>query len=209
MRDAFEAYTLFKKHPEATATAQNFTEFCKLANLAHLEKYAGGWIDRAFNTFKAGKETLSPLYFPAASKFSELFEAAYLIETNSKNKPVGVIFLGGNDGFSRHLGGRRGWSERTPDTRSHYGAKFYGTYVKPTRAMLDVCGPYHGQYSFEAIRRTDGILITVHTHAYIGSTWLALLDLSEDIRAYFDDETRAMLAAERQAEFDAWGNTKL
>lgn len=207
MRTADECYRLFKKHQAAADASATFTEFYKSAGLNHLEPYAGGWVEKVFRGFKAGKETYKPLEFPTANKFSDLFTSATLIPIDMKQKPAGVVFLGGNAGYAKHLGGRRGWSERTPDTRCHYGAKFYGTYVTPCDAVVAVFGKY--EYSFEAIRRTDGILITAQPRDYIGSTWLALLDLSEDITTVLDETTQNLIKQEQQAEIDAWGEVRL
>jgi len=195
-----DAYALFRKHNDAFKVSDNFTTFIQLAGLNHLDNYIGGWIEAAFNTFKAGKETYRPLLMPNASKFSDLFTAAYFLPTDQKDKPEGVKFLGGNAGLCGHMGGTRGWSERSPDTRSHYGCKFYGTYVLPIEKIN------HKNTSFEAIRRTDGILIIIRSTHYVGEDWVALLDPDANIEEMFDEETRAFLAKERQAALDAWGS---
>lgn len=208
LRTTEDAYALFEKHPDAFTASSNFTEFYKAANLNHLDAYAGGWVEDAFQTLKVGKRTHRALLFPQATKFSDLFDKAYFLPTDAKDKPQGVYFVSGSRGgaIAMHVGGKRGWSERTPDTRSHYGAKFYGTYAAPCAKLRTMMGK--GGFSFEAIRREDGILICVRQHDYVGSDWVALLDLSENIETLFDDETRALLAAERQAAIDAWGEVE-
>lgn len=207
MRETLDCYRLFEKHMEAFNTSETFTEFIEKANLMHLEKYAGGWVENAFETMKAGKKTNRGLLFPKANKFSDLFQEAFFIPTDSKDKPQGSIFVSGNAGFSRHAGGKRGYSERTPGTRSHYGAKFYGTYVIPKPEIhKHISGKYN--YSFEAIKREDGILIIANLHDYIGGDWIALLDVSEDIRSLFDTDTQEMLSKERQAEIEVWGESR-
>lgn len=159
---------------------------------------------------RAGKRTYRALLFPHANKFSDLFIAAYFIPTDAKVKPAGARFVSGSRGGAPCgcMGGKRGRSERTPNTRSHYGGKFYGTYAVPCAELAPLLRTPRGEnysYSFEAIRREDGILILARRSDCIGDTWLALLDLSENIEDMFDDETRAFLAAERQAAVDAWG----
>ena len=200
MRDTPDCYMLFKKHKELFDQANTFTEFCNFLGLTYLQRYIGGWVESAFDTFKAGKETRRPLVIPNASKFSDLFTAAYFIITDQKNKPEGVKFLGGNSGLCGHMGGTRGWSKTCEGTRSHYGGKFYGTYVVPIEKIN------YKNSSFEAIKRTDGILITCKSHDYCGEDWVALLDVNEKIEDMFDDETKAFLAAERQAAENAWGS---
>lgn len=202
IRDAFDAYAFFKKHQEAFDKSETFTEFINQAGLQHMDNWIGGWIEDAYATMKAGKTTTyRPLAFPKANKYADLFTAAIFIPTDERNKPQGYRFM---SGFSKHCGGTRGWSKRTPSTRSHYGAKFYGTYVKPLPEVDRVHGFHREGYSFEAINREDGILIIARHHNGIFQQWIALLDKSENIETMFDADTQEFIAKERQAELDAW-----
>lgn len=208
LRDTFECYTLFKKHPEAFETSTNFGEFIAAASLEYLRDYAGGWVELAFSTMKAGKETYRPLYFPKAEKFNDLFTAGFFIPTDAKMKPAGSHYIGGDAGLARHCEGIRGWSKNMPDVRSHYGTKFYGSYVIPTDDVKAACLGYFGKgetVSFEAINRDDGVLITARW-SYPGEIWLALLEKGANIETLFDETTRAFIAAEHQADIDAWEN---
>lgn len=217
MRDAFDCYALFKKHPAAFESAATFTEFYTAAGLDYLERYAGGWVESAFETAKAGKATRRPLIFPRAAKFADLFTAAFFLQTDSKSIPRGACFMSGRPTSRKegdfapapcgHMGGTRGYSERTPGTRSHYGTKFYGSYVVPSDEVRGACESYFGKnqsFSFEAIAREDGVLI-IARWPYPGEMWLALLDQGETVEALFDDETRAFITKEKQAAVDAWG----
>jgi len=209
MREPWDLYKLVDQHPEAFKASANLAEFIEATGMHWLDGYVGYWADDAFATAKAGKRTHRPLIFPNANKYTDLFKRALFLPTDDKNKPPEARFLGGNDGFARHCGGKRGWSTTTPDIPSHYGAKFYGTYVIPLPEVARVVKPRGGYtYSFEAIKREDGILITINRSDYIGCDWAALLDVTEDIRTMFDDETKAFLDRERQAELDAWNTTR-
>jgi hypothetical protein len=203
VRETNDCYRLFHQHQVVFDASTNFIEFCDLAKLFYLLDYKNGWVEQAYWTLKAGKETYRGLRLPNANKFSDLFTQIYLIETNQRDKPEGAKFIGGSAGFAKHLGGTRGWSKTCPDTRSQYGSKFYGSYVVPIENIN------FKDTSFEAITRTDGILITIRSHDYTGCDWIALLALSENIRTYYDDKTKAFLAIEREAEIAAWGDSKL
>lgn len=202
MRETSDCYNLFRKYKSEFNTSKDFADFCQITKLSYLLDYVGGWVEQAYWTMKAGKETHRGLKLPNANRFSDLFTEVYLLPTDMNNKPEGVHFLGGDAGFTKHLGGTRGWSKTCEGARSQYGAKFYGTYVVPIESIT------YKNTSFEAITRTDGILITIQSHNYTGCDWIALLDLTEDIKTLYDDDTKAMLAKERQAEIDAWGYCK-
>jgi hypothetical protein len=196
MRDYSDFYNLFDEHKAAFDASTTFEGFCDAIGATHLKTYT--WAPPVYATAKAGKRTYRPLTFPTVDKFSDLFESAVFVET--KTNPQGYKYLAGDASLSKHVGGTRGWSKTQPDIRSHYGAKFFGTYVKP-RAAIERARVN----SFEAIRRTDGILILTYDRDHIECNWLALLPLSENVESLFDDATREFLANERQADKDAWG----
>ncbi len=200
-------YTLFEEHKDEFAASADYETFCQKVGREWLKNYK--WAVRVFATAKAGKRTYHPLRFPTFDKFTDLFSAAkFLPMPNAKQNviPKGFAFLSGNASLAMHVGGKRSWSERTPDTRAHYGAQFYGTYVQPTTEVYNVPMTLveHAK-SYEAIQREDGILILAHDGLCIGSDWLALLPLSENIETLFDTETRELIARERKAEVIAWG----
>jgi hypothetical protein len=199
LRDCFDCYTLFEKHKEAFDASANFGEFIEKAGLKHLDGYVGHWVEDVFQTFKAGKKTCRGLMFPNANKFTDLFSAAYF--ATDQNKIPGAVYLGGSGALHKHCGGIYGWSKTSPDIKSHYGAKWYSTRVVPREEIAEKLGK---SYSLEAVKREDGILILHNPHGYVGSTWLALLDLSENIETLFDDTTREFIAMDRKAEMDAW-----
>lgn len=201
----YDCYILFEQYINEFESAKDFSEFCVMVNKTHLERYY--WVELSFYTMKAGKKTNKPLIVPNASKFSDLFTNAILIETNNKHKPIDTHYVSGDAGLSKFCGGIRGYSKTTPDIRSHYGAKFYGTYVTPNDKTKELIKTYccDKNYSFEAIRRKDGILITVKPNSYPGCSWLALLDSSDNVDTLFDEETRQFLERERKAEIEAWG----
>lgn len=211
INDMFDAAALFRRHETAFTTSTTLAGFVQSAGLTHLEGYMGGWLEKAYETAKVGKCTVyRPLQFPRAEQFSDLFTNAYFLATEAKGKPAGVCFISGYRGDAApcgHMGGRRGYTPGT-NTRCHYGAKFYGTYVTPrpeVKALVEAHIGAYGGYSYEAIRRDDGILVTARCSQIIGSVWLALLDKDADIQALFDADTRAFIAAEKQADIDAWG----
>jgi hypothetical protein len=203
--DYEDFYELFEQHPTQFAESTTYEEFCKLVGKDYLAKYI--WAGRVFATAKAGKRTYRPLVFPQVNTFAELFEKAELLPTETTDSRHGKAkFLSGSASVCMHVGGKRSWSERTLGTRAHYGAKFYGTYVTPTPMVADVkmtLAPC--PQGFEAIAREDGILVIATDGLCIGSDWLALLPLTENIETLFDTETKELLARERQAEIDAWG----
>lgn len=205
--ETYDVYKFLAKYPEELKQAENMNEFLNLIpdsdKYQYMKKYANGWINQAYKTARAGKTSLyNALSFNAyASKFSDLFESITFCDTKQKPK-TDFYYLGGNASLCGHYGGMRGWSKTSKDIRSHYGANFFGTYAKPTKELLKFLGT--GGWSFEAIRRSDGILITVHDSSYIGSTWLALLDDSEQIETYFDITTLEFLETEKQAAAKAW-----
>jgi hypothetical protein len=207
---AFDFYTAFDEHSDAFKQAASFAEFCKLAGLDYLSRYV--WASDVFETAKAGKRTYHALKFPNANKFSDLFEAAVFVPTPQRGErshtPDGYMFLSGNASHCGHVGGNRSWSERTEGTRAHYGAKFYGTYVKPRTEVHNVSLTLtEHSAGYEAIRRDDGILIIGNDGLCIGSVWLALLPLTEHIESMFDAETLALIEREKQAEVEAWGES--
>jgi hypothetical protein len=200
--DYEDFYTLFEQYPKEFTEASSYDEFIKATGKDYLRNYL--WACRVFDTAKAGKRTYRPLSFPKVESFSELFLDAQLLPTDQKVKPKNYVFLSG--GTCMHIGGKRTWSETCPNTRAHFGGKFNGTYVLPK--------PYvHGHKmtladhpaSYEMVKREDGILILAHDGLCIGSDWLALLPLTEDIETLFNKETRALLATEREAKVLAWG----
>jgi len=206
-------YALFEQHKDDFAASDTYEAFCQRVGKEWLKNYK--WAVRVFNTAKAGKRTYHPLTFPTIERFADLFTSAEFIPTDAPaTEKRGLHFLSGNAGLAMHVGGTRAWSKTSPDTRSHYGAKFYGTYVQPVPAVMEAVNAWGGHldaprsYSFEAIEREDGILVLAHDSLYIGSTWLALLPLTEDIETLFDAETRELVARERAAEMAAWGGAQ-
>lgn len=209
--DSFDFYDWFDKYPEQFKQAQSYEEFCELVGTplaSRLKEYR--WVPQVFECAKVRKRTYRPLRFPRAERFVDLFEAAVFVATPEHGKPsqvpAGYKFLGGTASLCGHVGGKRGWSERTPDTRAHFGAKFYGMYVRPRSEVHNLAMTLaEHPHSYEAIRRTDGILILAHDGHSIGQDWLALLPLTENIEDMLDQKTREMIAGERQAAKDAWG----
>jgi hypothetical protein len=205
--NAFDFYAEFDEHAKEFEAATTFQEFCSLVGgklWERLAKYT--WVPSVFATAKAGKRTSRALAFPAASKFSDLFERAVFIPSSNTNgyphgQPKGFVYLGGAASFCAHLGGKRGYSETQPDVRHHFGCEFYGTYVAPISPLSYVT-------SFKAIPREDGILI-IARQGSIERDWIALLDRDEDITQMFDAETKALLASEKAAAKAAWGDEEL
>lgn len=209
--DTMDFYDVFDKYPVEFSKATTFPEFCELVGtpiMLHVATYR--WVPDVFATAKAGKRTYRALRFPNANKFSDLFEQVKFLPAPQNGKPsqipCGFKWISGTElDYCTHVGGRRGWSQTCPDTRSHYGATFYGTYVKPkaeVHAMRMTLSEHPNSY--EAIKRTDGILILAHDGHSIGSDYVALLPLSENIEDMYDEETKAFRAAERKAEAEAW-----
>ena len=208
--DAFDFYEEFDKHPNEFQAASTYQEFCALVGgklWEHLATYR--WVPAVFATAKAGKRTARALAFPLAQKFSDLFQSAQLVvyKAGQDNNPRGTYFLGGHGAVNDHLGGERGWSKTSPNTRSHFKATFYSTYVTPTSEVKAII-PRDPYTSFEGIRRDDGILIIARDSKCIYQTYIALIDSSEDIRVLFDEKTKAFLESERQAEIAAWGEVE-
>jgi hypothetical protein len=207
MREPHDFYALFEQHADAFAKAQTYAEFCTLANVEYLNTYR--WAPAVFETAKAGKRTYRALKFPKVNSFAELFAEAKLLPTSNKRGdiPQGFKYLGGDASVCGSFGGTRGWSKDHKDIRSHYGAAFHGTYVLPRKEVYDMPMTLDAHAaSYEAIPREDGILIIARDSHCIGSDWLALLPLTENIESLFDDATREFLANERQAARDAWGD---
>ena len=204
-------YSLFEQYPDAFKESETYEAFCLAVGKEYLTTYR--WAPRVFATAKAGKRTYRPLVFPTISAFSELFEDARFLPASSDRKkgtiPQGYLWC---SVLSMHIGGTRDWSPNWPkgETRRHMGATFYGTYVKPKTEVTNAVNAWgnhfggHSTFSFEAIEREDGILVLAHDSSYIGSEWLALLPLTETIESLFDQETRDLLAREREAERMAW-----
>jgi hypothetical protein len=202
---AVDFYQDFDKHPAEFAATATFADYCAaVGDTLHAELLAKyRWAPAVFATAKAGKRTMRALTHPTAAKFSDLFTAAVLAETTGKGRaavPAGSVYLSGEAGLHGFFGGQRGWKA---DVRQHMGTKFFGTFVTPRADMFTI----HSERisSFEAIPRTDGILIIARDTIGIEGVWVALLDPSEDIEAYFSADTKAFLRVERAAAAAAWG----
>lgn len=205
--DSYDFYKMFDARPDAATQAATLSEFAAITGNKRAEYYAGGWSEKCLQSWKHGKPTYTPLEFPEAEKFSDLFAAVSFRSTKAQRGP-GQFFLSDNGSYCAYIGGRRGWSERTPGTRSHYGAEFYGTYVTPHSEVLKAMAERYGRgytISFEAIRRTDGILITCHPSEIISSYWLALLPLSEDICTYYTAAEQKLIADNKADALSVWG----
>lgn len=216
--DYEDFYRLFEQHPEEFAKAVNFRHFCAMTDKEYLAGYK--WAQRVFATAKAGKHTYRPLVFPQINTLAELFEDAKFLpsptggltrERYRAKLPEGYLYCS-DYGFPlpSNVGGKRFWSPdwlaRGEKVRAHYGSTFYSVYVKPREIVRDVrmtLAPT--PHSFELIKREDGILVLAHDDLHIGSEWLALLPLTESIETLFDEETRQLIAREREAEQVAWG----
>lgn len=215
--DYSDFYQLFEQHPQEFSKAQTYDEFCTLVDKEYLSRYA--WASRVFNTAKAGKCTYRPLAFPQVNTLAELFEDAKFLpsptggltrEQYRAKLPQGYLCCSDYSfPLPSNVGGKRSWSKdwlaRGKKVRAHYGATFYSVYVKPTEIVRNVrmtLAPT--PQSFELIKREDGILVLAHDGEHIGSEWLALLPLSENIETLFDAATKELIANERQAEKLAW-----
>lgn len=217
MQNYEDFYTLFEQYPQEFAASSTYEEFCTKTGKEHFLNYR--WAVRVFATAKAGKHTYRPLVFPQINTLAELFESAKFIpspiggltrEQYKAKLPKGYLYCSDYSfPLPSNVGGKRSWSKdwlaRGEKVRAHYGSTFYSTYVKPTEIVRNVrmtLAPT--PHSFELIHREDGILVLAHDGEHIGSEWLALLPLSENIESLFDADTKQLIERERQAEKLAW-----
>lgn len=203
------AVNWLEAHKAEALASKDYDEFCSSQGPLgeHYRKYV--WLRNYYRTLKAkGFLTYHPLEYPEARTFADLFTAAKLLPTQNKTEEhYGLFFLGGSGATCGHFGGRRG-IKTFPDgskVKSNYSSQFLATYVKPNNKLYNDLALKETQGSFDAIRLEDGILIIHRDKHCIGNTWVALLDLTENIETMFSEETKEFLAKERQAEKEAWG----
>jgi hypothetical protein len=205
---------------EAAIASESWDAYCDAQKPLgdHYRKYI--WMARHYDFLKErGFLLMKTVIDPKARQWSDIITDARFLPTptnerGSKNViPPGFIFCSGLSDKSvptGNIGGTRGYRDMGDGSkvRTHYGARFYGTYVAVKARISNQFDTVSGHVSsLEAIRRTDGILVTARDSHAIGSNWVALLDLdSPPITDLMPEEDRRLIAENREAELAAWGD---
>lgn len=230
-----DLYEYTQRHPEQFAAANCFDQFAKALDgskpgtgklLQHIAaKYPGTW-DNAFLTIKNHGYVGKALLLPHARKASDIFAAVKLFAGQGgvfrhelEHIKQGFAFVSAlrskDFEFFGYLDGVYDWSPdwlaRGEKLRRVAKGKHYGTYARPTKAVIDCFGDVGAEEwdlaTFEAIQRDDGrILITVRCNNGFGTRWLALLDAGESALPLLSEKEREQIAAEKQKQIAAWGS---
>lgn len=221
MSDARELQWL-EERIEAIQASSDWQSFCASQGPLgeHYAKY--GWMPRHYDFIKArGFMMVRPILLPEARAFTDLFESAVIVkqEYNKSSRggsyfsaPAGYVYIreatiAGHYGGTRSLDPTRTYGDGTP-IRQHHGASWHVCYVKP---RFEVPGFPSGRNfgmesgSFEAIKRTDGVLVTCNSRNSIGSEWVALLDGGDSLESLLSVADQEFLARERAVEKEAFG----
>ena len=209
-------FWIIEQNPEKARQAETYHEFLdSIAPMGQIYRDTE-WMNRAWQTFKRlGFLTYQVLQFPMATKISDIFQSARLLEhgKTERAKSQNEFFISGWNSneccLSFHGGGKR--STKADGTRQHFGAKFYLTYAVPQPSVrgdsrTEMCGlPFEWRLSFEETHREDGVLIVLNCGKIIGNRWIALLDKGETPASLYSEADRAFITAEREADRKAWG----
>lgn len=191
------------------------------------ERYPDSW-ELSFQTIKEHGFTGGPLLFPKAHKVADIFADVklYPYATGGKRRDeidyvrdgyafVSCVTRAKGFAYFGHLGARYDWSptwlERGEKVRRLQGGQYWLTAAKPTQAVVDAYGSGCGAdewdlATFEAVTREDGrTLIVARANNGFGSRWLALLDVGESALPMLSDHERGEIAAEYEAQREAWG----
>jgi hypothetical protein len=166
-------------------------------------------------TDSRGRWTARPILFPEARTFADIFSAAklgqgmpaidyqdatcwrYATSTSAHDAaPVG------------HMGGKHYVRINADGTLFCFGrggaVAFTSSWVKPLpgvvaeaeKSLISAAG------SFEIIKRSDGILVTLRDNHGIGARWIALLDEGQSLLPLMSEEDQTAWAAHLAREAD-------